>query len=159
MLVVCCLSLTLIWEAAGSPSGVVLPDSVCKVNHGGAYFNFMRAVRADYDPVIQNLMKDDHTSMMRGLEHSWAAGTANQSRICAIEVGARNLVRYNVEMTWVKEMSVPGTFYNSVAVRAILNHLEKDGTVLDRPAGMKLIFCLHTLWGGNLRVSQFIINM
>ena len=40
--------------------------------------------------------------MMCGLEHIWAAGTDNQSRICAIKVGARNLILANDELTWVK---------------------------------------------------------
>ena len=92
MLVVFCLSVTLTGTATGSPSGVVLPESVYKANHGGASFNFMHSARADYEPAIQNLTKDDRTSMMRGLEQIWAAGTANQSRICAIKVGARNLI-------------------------------------------------------------------
>ena len=55
VLVVCCLSVTLTGTDAGSPSGVVLPDSVYKANHGGASFNLMCAARADYDPMIQNL--------------------------------------------------------------------------------------------------------
>ena len=96
VLVVCCLRFTLTGKAAGSPSGVVLPNSIYKANNGGAYFNFMRAARADCDPAIQNLTKDDRVSMMRGLEHSWAAGMVNQSRIRAIEVGARNLILANV---------------------------------------------------------------
>ena len=70
------------------------------------------------------------------MEHSWAAGTANQSRIRAVEVGARNLILANVESTWVQELSVPGMFYTGVPVRTILNHLEKDGSGLDRPAGV-----------------------
>ena len=118
----------------------------------------MRATRAYYDPEIQNLMKDDRTSMMRGLENSWAAGTANQSCIRAIEVGARNLILANAEPTWVKEMNVYGTFYTGVAVRAILDHIDKDGTGLDRPAGVELILGLHKLQEADPSVSQFIIN-
>ena len=34
--------------------------------------------------------------MMRGLEHSWAAGTANKSHIHSIEMGARKLILANV---------------------------------------------------------------
>ena len=60
VLVVCCISVTLTVTAVGSPSGVVLPNVVYKANHGGAYFNFMRDARADYDPAIKNLSKDDH---------------------------------------------------------------------------------------------------
>ena len=136
MLVVFCLSVTLTGTATGSPSGVVLPESVYKANHGGASFNFMHSARADYEPAIQNLTKDDHALMMHSQEHSWAAGTANQSLIHAIEVGERNLILANVEPTWVKELSVPGTFYTSITFRAILVHLEKYGTSLDRPAGL-----------------------
>ena len=146
VLVVCCLSVTLSGMAAGSPSGVFLTDSVYKANHGGASFNFMRAARIDYEPAIQNLSKHDRESIMRGLKHSWAAGTANQSHICAIKVGARNLILANIKPMWVKYLSVPGTFYTRVAVQAILDHLEKDGTGLDRPAGMELIISLHKLW-------------
>ena len=96
VLVVYCLSVTLTGTANGITSDVVLPNSIYKANNGGAYFNFMRAARADCDPAIQNLTKDDRVSMMRGLEHSWAAGMVNQSRIRAIEVGARNLILANV---------------------------------------------------------------
>ena len=96
---------------------------------------------------------------MCGLEHIWAAGTDNQSRICAIKVGERNLILANVEPTWVKELSVPGTFYTSITFRAILVHLEKDRTGLGRPTGMKLILGLHKMWEAEPRVSQFIINM
>ena len=97
--------------------------------------------------------------MMCGLEHSWTAGTANQSCFRAIEVGVRNLILANVEPTWVKELSVPGTLYTSVTVRAILNHLKKDGTGFDRPAGVELILGLHKLWEADPYVGQFIINM
>ena len=95
VLVVYCLSVTLTGTATGSPSGVVLPESVYKANHGGASFNFMHSARADYEPAIQNLTKNDRASMMRGLEQIWAAGTTNQSRICAINVGACNLILPN----------------------------------------------------------------
>ena len=93
------------------------------------------------------------------MEHRWAAGTSNQSRIRAVEVGARNLILANIESTWVQELSVPGTFYTGVPVREILEHLEKDGSSLDRPAGVELIPGLHKLWEADLRVAQFIINM
>ena len=79
VLVVYCLSVTLARKTAGSPSGVVLPNAVYKSNHVGVSFKFMHNVRADYDPAIKNLSKDDHVLMMRGLEHSWTAGTDNQS--------------------------------------------------------------------------------
>ena len=159
VIVVCCLSVTLTRKVAGSPSGVVLPDSVYKAKYGGLSFNFMRDVYVEYDPVIKNLSRYDRVSMMRGLEHSWAVGTANQSRIRAIEVGARNLILDNVEPTWVTELSVPGTFYTSVRVCAILDHLKKDGTGLDWPTGVELILGLHKLWEADLRIIQFIINM
>ena len=74
--------------------------------------------------------------MMSGIKNSWATGTDNQSRIRTIEVGERNLILANLEPTWVKELRVPGTFYTSVAICTILNHLEKDGTGLDWPAGV-----------------------
>ena len=86
------------------------------------------------------------------MEHIWTSGTANQIRIRAVEVGARNLILANVESTWVQELSAPGTFY-------ILNHLEKDGSSLDRPAGVELILGLNKLWEADPRVAQFIINM
>ena len=98
VLVVFCLSVTLTGKASGSPSGVVLPDAMYKANRGGASFNFMRDAHADYDPNIKNLSNDDHVSMMRGLEHSWAAWTANQIRIRAIEVESCNLILVNVEL-------------------------------------------------------------
>ena len=110
MLVVYCLSVTLTKTSTGSPSGIVLPNSVYKSNHGGASFKFMRNTCADYDPAIKNISKDDRALMMRGLEHSWAAGTANKIRIRAIKVGACNLILSNVEPTCIKELSVPGTF-------------------------------------------------
>ena len=65
----------------------------------------------------------------------------------------------HVKSTWVQELSVPGTFYTSVLVRTILDHLEKDGSGLDRPAGVELILSLHKLWEADPRVAQFIINM
>ena len=159
VLVVCCLSVTLNRTAAGSPSIVVLPHSVYKANHRGMFLDFMQAVRADYNPTIQNLAKDDRALMMRGLKHSWVTGTANQSRIRAIEVGAHNLILANVKPICVKELSVPGTFYTSAAVHTILDHLKKDGTDLNRPAGVELIINLHQLWESDPCDSQFIINM
>ena len=78
-LVVCTLSVTLTGTTAGSASGVVLPEDVYKMNHSGSAFNFMRTVCADYDPAIPVLSKDDRVAKPRGMEHSWAAGTANQS--------------------------------------------------------------------------------
>ena len=158
-LVVCTLSVTLTGTTAGCASGVVLPADVYKVNHAGATFNFMRAARADYDPAIENLSKEDRVSKLRGMEQTWKAGTANQSRIRAVEVGARNLIIANVESTWLQELSVPGTFFTGVSVRAMLDHLEKDGSGLDRPAGVELILGLHKLWEADPRVPQFIINM
>ena len=93
------------------------------------------------------------------MEHSWAVGTSNQSRIRPVEVGTRNLILANVKSTWVQELSVPGTFYNGVPVRTILGHLEKDGSGLDRSAGVELILGLHKLWEADLCLAQFIINM
>ena len=78
---------------------MVLPEDVYKTNHSGSTFNFMRTVHADYDPAIAVLSKDDRVAKLRGMEHSWTAGTANQSRIRAVEVGARNLILANVEST------------------------------------------------------------
>ena len=145
VLVVCYLSITFTGTANNRLSGVVLPDAVYKVNHRGVSFNFMRDACADYDPVIKNFSKYDRSSMMRGLDLSWALGTAKQSRIRAIKVGARNFILANVEPMWVNEMSVLGTFYTSVMVRAILDHLEKDGTGLNRPTGVELILGLPKL--------------
>ena len=93
------------------------------------------------------------------MEHSWAARTANQSRICAVGVGARNLILANVEPTWVQELSAPGTFYTGVPVRTILDHPEKDGSGLDRPTGVEIILDLHKLWEADPPVAKFIINM
>ena len=59
----------------------------------------MRAARADYDPAIQNLSNDERASMISGLKHSWAAETANQSHIRAIDVGDRNIILVNVKLT------------------------------------------------------------
>ena len=115
-LVVCTLSVNLTGTTAGCASGVVLPEDVYKTNHSGSTFNFMRTARADYDPAIAVLSKDDRVAKLRGMEHSWAAGTANQSRIRAVEVGARNLILTNVESTWVQELIKPGTFFTSVPV-------------------------------------------
>ena len=93
------------------------------------------------------------------MEHSWASVTANQILIRAVEVGARNLILANVELTWVQELSVPRTFYTSVRVRTILDHLEKNGSGLDLPAEVQLVLSLHKLWEANPFVAQFIINM
>ena len=87
-LVVYTLSVTLTGTTAGCASGVVLPEAVYQMNHGGA-FESMRNARPDYDPYIKRLSKDDLLLKMQGMEESWAAGTANQSRIRAVEVGAR----------------------------------------------------------------------
>ena len=87
MLVLCTLSFTLTGTTAGCASGVVLPDVIYKTNHGGA-FDFMRDVHPNYNPDIERLLKDNRLSKMRGTEHSWAARTANQIRIRAVEVGA-----------------------------------------------------------------------
>ena len=103
----------------------------------------MRNARPDYDPDIQRLSKDDRLSKMRVMEHSWSSGTANQSRIRAVEIGAQKIILANVESTWVQELSVPRTIYTVVLVRTILNHLEKEGSDLDRPAGVELILGLH----------------
>ena len=97
-LVVCTLGVTLSGTTTGCTSSVVLPKAVYQTNHGGA-FNFMRNARPDYDPDIERLSKDDRLSKMRGMEHSWAAGTANQIRICTVQVGAQNLILANVELT------------------------------------------------------------
>ena len=101
---------------------MVLPEAVYQTNHGGA-FDLMRDAHPDYNPYIKRLSKDNCLSKMRGMEHSWAAGTANQSRICAVDVGARNLILANVELKWVQELSTPGTFHTDVLVITILNHL------------------------------------
>ena len=74
-------------------------------------------------------------------------------------MGARNLILANVESTWVQKLSVPGTLYTSVPVRTILDHLEKDSSGLDQPAGVELILSLHRLWEADPRVAQLIINM
>ena len=157
-LVVCTHSVTLTGKTAGCASGVVLPNSIYQTNHRGA-FDFMRDARPNYNPAIKRLPKDDRLSKMRGMEHSWAAGTSNKSQIRAVEVGARNLILANFELTWVQELSVPGTFYTGVLVRKILDHLEKKGSGLDRPAGVELILGLRKLWEADPCVAQFIINM
>ena len=108
VLVVCCLRVTLISTAAGSPSIVVLSNSVYKSIHCSMSFNFMLKPHADYDPAIKKLSKDDRMLMMRGLENIWVAGTANQSHIRAIEVGARNIIPANFKLTWFKELSILG---------------------------------------------------
>ena len=125
----------------------------------GASFDFMRAAHADYDPSIKTLSKEDRLAKLQGMKHSWAAGTANQSRIRSVEVGARNLILTNVELTWIQELSVLGTFYTGVLVRTILGHLKKDGSGLDQPAGVEFILGIHELWEADPRVPQFIINM
>ena len=157
-LVVCTLSVTLTGTTSGCTSGMVLPDAVYQTNHGGA-FDFMRNARPDYNPDIKRLSKDNRLSKMRGMEDIWSAGTANQIRIRAVEVGSRKLILANVELTWVQELIVPGTFYTGVPVRTILDHLEKDGSGLDRPVGVELALGLHKLWEDEPRVAQFIINM
>ena len=101
---------------------MVLPDAVYQTNHGGG-FNFMYNERPDYNPNIERISKNNHLSKLQGMEHSWAAGTSNQSRIRAVEVGAQNLILANVELTWVQELSVPGTFYTRVPVQTIPDHL------------------------------------
>ena len=53
----------------------------------------------------------------------------------------------------------PWDVYTGIPVRKILDHLEKDGSGLDRPAGVELILGFHKLWEANPRVAQFIINM
>ena len=53
----------------------------------------MRDARLDHKPDIEQLSKDDRISKMRGMKHIWAAGTANQSLIRAVEVGDKNLSR------------------------------------------------------------------
>ena len=111
---------------------------------GGA-FNFIRNARPDYNLAIERLSKDDCLAKMRRMEHSWAVGTSNQSRIRPVEVGTRNLILANVKSTWVQELSVPGTFYTGVPVRTILDHLGKDGSGLDRPTGVELIIDFHKL--------------
>ena len=154
----CTLSVTLTRTTAGCASGLVLPEAVYQTNHRGA-FNLMLNAHPEYDLEIERLSKDDRLSKMRGMEHRWAVRTANQSRIRVVKVGARNLILANVELTWVQELSVPEMFYNSVLVRAILDHLDKDGSGLDRPAVVELILGLHKLWEANPCVAQFIINM
>ena len=157
-LVVCTLSVTLTGTTSGCAYGAVLPKAVYQTNHGGD-FDFMHKARPDYNPDIERLLKDDRLSKMRGMEHSLAAGTANQSRIHAVEIGARELILAIVKSTWVQELSISRTFYTGVPVRTILNHLEKDGSVLDRPAGVELILSLHNLWEADPRMAQFIISM
>ena len=138
---------------------MVIPYSVYQTNHVGVPLYFMSDARPDYNPAIERLSKDDRLAKMRGMEHIWAAGTAKQIRIRAVEVGVRNLILANVELSWVQEMSVPGTFYTGVPVRTILDHLENDGSGLDRTAGVELILGLHKMWEADPRVAQFIINM
>ena len=62
----------------------------------------MSAAHADYNPDIQNVTKDEHMLMMRGLEHRWLARTATKSCIHAIEVWEHNLILATIKATWVK---------------------------------------------------------
>ena len=97
-LVVCTLSVTLTGTTTGCASSVVLPEAVYQTNHGGA-FDFMRGARPNYDPDIERPSKDDNLSKIRGIYHSWAAGTANQSRIRAVEIGAQKLILADAKST------------------------------------------------------------
>ena len=90
---------------------------------------------------------------MSGQQGRGTSAASTQSR------GARKLILDNVDKTWYKTMSAPGTFYISVAVRLLLNHLERNGTGLNRPAGVDIILSLHKLWDVDPHVSQFIIAM
>ena len=57
----------------------------------------MRDARADYNPAIAALTTPDaRVPKLRGLKHVWAAGTTNQNRIHAMELGVRNLILANV---------------------------------------------------------------
>ena len=49
--------------------------------------------------------------------------------------------------------------FTGVTVRVLLDHLELDGTGLDRPAGVEIFLFFHQRWDANLRVSQFIIAL
>ena len=95
-LVMCTIIITITGTFVSCASGVVLPESVYQTSQRGS-FDFMRDKRPEYDPDIKRLPKDDRLSEMRGMEHSWAAGTANQIRIHVVEVGAQNLILANVE--------------------------------------------------------------
>ena len=136
-LVVCCLSVTLTGTSAGYPSGVILADTVYKLKHT-VLFDFIRNARAEYYAVIA-LLADDVTRVTktRIMEHKWTAGTRNQRRIRAIKVGARKLVLDNVNETWYKTLCAPGTFYTSVTVRALLDHLGSTAPASPAPPGWR----------------------
>ena len=158
-LVVCCLFLTLTDTCAGCPSGVVLSDTVYKLSHTDS-FNFMRDAREEYNPDITKLADDStRVAKTRVMEHEWTAETRDQRRIRSIEVGAHKPILDNAKTTWYKTLSAPGTFYTGVTVRAFLDHLELNGTGLDRPTGLDIVLSLHQMWKADPCVSQFIIAM
>ena len=120
----------------------------------------MRPVWADYNPMITLLVDNaNRVANIHVMEHKWTTGTQNQRRIHTIEVGACKLVLENVNETWYKTPSAPRTFYTGISVHMFLNHLDLDGTGLDRPAGVEIILGLHQLWDTDPCVSQFILAM
>ena len=145
--------------STGCPSGVVLSNTVYKLAHTDS-FDFMPNTREEYNPVI-TLLLDDATRVAktRVMEHEWTAGTRNQRSIHSIEVGARKLILDNVDETWYKTLSAPSTFYTGVTVLVLLDHLELNGTGLDRPSGVDIILYLHQMWDADPRVSHFIVAM
>ena len=146
VLFVTALSVTLTGTVSGTFDNVVLTEAVYKTNNRGRAFYFMRAAHEDYDPAIARIGKYNRISKMRGMEHVWKAGTGNQNRILAVEVGACNLVITNIEATWIQKLHHLHTFFTAVPPRDLLDHLSKFGTGLDRPAGVELILCLHKMW-------------
>ena len=159
VLVVTSISVTLTGTNSVTADSIVLSNAVYKSNNGGRAFVFMRTAHEYYDPSITRLVKEDRISMMCGMEHVWKAGTNNQNRIRAVEVGARNLIIANIETTWIKELHHSHIFFTAVPPQDLLNHIAKFGTGLDRLSGVKLILSLHKKWYSNPCVDQFIINM
>ena len=159
VLVVFCLSINLTGKDAGCASGVVLPDGVYKYHHGGISFDFMPNARANYEPTIDTLATpDSRASKLHILQHMWATGAANQNRIRAVELGARNLILASVKSTWVQELRNTFTLFASVSPCEVLNHLSDHTGGLDRTSGVEIILGLNRLWESDMRVNEFIIN-
>ena len=120
----------------------------------------MRKTRANYDPVIATFTTPDAcSSKLRRLGHVWAAGRTNQNRIHAVELGTRNLILDNVELTWVQELRNTFTFFTGVLTRKILDHISNHTGGLDRTAGVEVVLGINRLWESDPRVNQFIIRM
>ena len=117
-------------------------------------------VQANYDPVIAALTTPDaRASKLRGLEHMWAAGTANQNLIRSVELSTRTFILANVESTWVQELRNTFTFFTGVSPRELLDHLSNHAGGLNCTARVEVILGLNRLWESDPHVNQFIIRM